>query len=88
MAVNVKCPYCGGRTATRTSSQPTPTTVEAVVYCTTCNNMKGRFVGELTEIKRANWQEDPEAKKGIFPESKPQSEPPSKVDLFCNDLSE
>ncbi|MDG6881257.1 Uncharacterised protein [Phocoenobacter uteri] len=72
MAVNIYCPLCGHKTHTRTSDRPTKTTVTAQLYCTGCGDFKGDFVGEITRIKTAKWNDDAEIKNGINQDDLPK----------------
>lgn len=63
MALNIKCPFCGGSCNIRTSERPTLLTVQAQVYCRSCGTLKADFVGQLTNIKRALFIDCPEAER-------------------------
>lgn len=60
MGVEIKCPFCGGRASIRTSERPSLLTVKASVFCSNCNQLKGEFVGQLTNVKRAVFIDCPE----------------------------
>ncbi|MDP8170556.1 hypothetical protein QJU96_04540 [Pasteurella skyensis] len=72
MAVNIYCPLCGHKTNTRTSDRPTDTTVTAQIYCPSCGDFKGDFVGEISRIKTAKWNDDAEIKNGINEDNLPK----------------
>lgn len=63
MGVEIKCPFCGGRASIRTSERPSLLTVKASVFCPNCNQLKGEFVGQLTNVKRAVFIDCPEVNR-------------------------
>ena len=71
MALTIKCPNCGASMNIRTSDRPTPTTVQAIVYCPHCADVKAQFVGELTNIQRATWTEDKALQNSVFEKNQP-----------------
>lgn len=68
--LTIKCPLCKAKTSVRTSDRPTPTTVMAELFCQHCGNFKGKFIGEITEIKTANWQNADGLKMQTFEQNK------------------
>ncbi|MFZ7108556.1 transcriptional regulator [Avibacterium avium] len=63
MAINIKFPFCGGDTKTRTSHKPSLLSVKATIYCPNCGQLKAQFMGQLYEVKRAVYIDCPEAQK-------------------------
>lgn len=63
MALEIKCPFCGGKCNIRTSERPTILTVQAKVYCHNCGTLSADFVGQLTNVKRALFIDCPEAER-------------------------
>ncbi|MGX3020488.1 transcriptional regulator [Ursidibacter sp. B-7004-1] len=53
MALEIRCPFCGGKCNIRTSERPTLLTVQAKIYCQNCGTLQADFVGQLTNVKRA-----------------------------------
>ncbi|WP_032092584.1 hypothetical protein [Necropsobacter rosorum] len=70
MGLTIKCPLCKGKVNIRTSNRPTPTSVTAELYCTNCGNFKGKFIGEITDIKIAEWKDNNKMKMQTFDENK------------------
>lgn len=63
MALEIKCPFCGGSCNIRTSERPTLLTVQAKVYCKNCGTLNADFIGQLTNVKRALFIDCPEAER-------------------------
>ncbi|KMK50516.1 hypothetical protein RO21_11285 [[Actinobacillus] muris] len=74
MAINVKCPFCGNATQTRTSWQTGILSLQASVYCPKCGGLKADFVGQLINVKRAVFVDAPETAKWDKTEQELQAE--------------
>lgn len=69
VGLTIQCPFCGKRAGIRTSKRESLLVITADLYCSNCNKLKAKFMGEITEIKRAIYVDCPESAKWDKPES-------------------
>lgn len=60
MGLSIKCPFCGGEAAIRTSERPSLLSVQAKLQCNRCGDFKGDFIGQIINVKRAVFVDCPE----------------------------